>query len=320
MRRRVVPVAVALALLTPLMAGCSQGARQRLAGDVARAGAMTSRRVQAGRLAVTLRPTRIIGATQLVRQVRAGALASAAVAVDGRARRSAISGVGGTGTAVLFAPTVIYARRVTKSPSDRRQWDRLELKDLPDPQKPTFRELSEGAGPGELVAIDPVFLVDLLSGVLTGSAKVTSTLSDGSRLVDMNTSIAKAERKLRLDEATRKARKRLLTSIAVTGDIHHAQVVLRPDGSLASARFVLAEHPDKQTQLDLEAVLELAPMATGTAAPSLDLPRRETTVRVPALGTLKGAVKDQLAPQDAPRVTGVPGVTVSAGQPGEVGR
>jgi hypothetical protein len=288
---------LAIALLALVVAtSCSQGRKRDLADTVIRT-ANRDRGVLAGTMVVSFRPARIAGSDQLRAMVRGATLASLGVAVDRRTRTAAVTG-GGADRLVVYSPDTIYARRITRSPADKRLWARLELKKLEDAEitVPDLRELSQTSGPGDIAVIDPVFLTDLLAGVLTGSVKVKRTDETGSRLITFNTSISKAQRKFRLKESVRKERTQLLRSLAITGDIHPGEVVLRKDGSLAKARFSLGERPDKQTRINLDVELTFVP-----SAPKVDLaaPDRSTTVRVPELGTLKGTIRDRLLPPGA---------------------
>src|SRR5206468_3562872 len=116
---------------------------------------------------------------------------------------------------LLFEPTAIYARRVTKSPADKRLWSRLEFDQMRDVPMPKFTDFIRGASPGDIVVVSPVLVTDLLAGVLTGSVHQRGVDADGNRIVTFNTSISKANRKHRLKDDDKKARKNLLRSVAV---------------------------------------------------------------------------------------------------------
>jgi hypothetical protein len=266
-----------------------------------------------GALVFSMTPVRLPGAGQLGVQVRGGTLGSVGVAIDPGNRRGAFLMATDGHPIALFDPATAFVRRKTRSAADKRLWSRLELQRLPDISKPTFEQMTQGMKPGEVVVLDPVFLTELAAGVLTGSVKQVGVDTDGNRRLTFNTSISKAERKRHVKEDERKSRKKQLTSIAVTDDIHGGEAVLRKDGSLAGIKIVFAVRPDKQTRLDLEARLTLGPVAPGAPRPDMTLPGKDTTVRVPALGTLKGTLTDQLMPAGGAAVpTGVPGVSVGA--------
>ena len=301
--RRLLVVLVAVSLLA---GACSQGNRKRFGDALDRAAKLADKSVYAGQLSVALRPKNIplVGNASgeqvqsalggQFQGARGATLGQLAVTLDRAQRRAALSPSPGTKPIVLFDPAAVYARRVTRSAADRRKWARFEYERLPDITLPTMRELGQGAGPGDIAIIDPVFVTDLLRGALTGSIKLEKRSADGGRLLTFNTSISKAERKIKMDEKERKQRKKLLRSLAITGDIHHGEAILRPDGTISSVRMVFAEHPDKRTEIDLEATLTVVPVTPDDNVRAIALPSHDVTVRVPALTALKGAIKEQL--------------------------
>jgi hypothetical protein len=287
-------LAVALALCVFAGSACSQGNRQRLGDALSHAAKLTGNGTYVGQLVVVLRPKSFAGGAQAMQQAKGGTLGQFAVTLERGNRRAALSPKPGAQPIVLFDPETVYARRVTRSPYDRRKWARFEYQRQADVSVPTLQELGQAAGPGDVAVIDPVFVTDLLTGALTGSIKLEKTAQDGSRLVSFNTSISKAERKLKTDERERKQRKKLLRSLAITGDIHKAEAILRTDGTVSSVRVLFAEHPDKRTELDLETTLALVPVTAADNVAKLAPPNRDVTVRVPALADLKGTIKQQL--------------------------
>lgn len=294
MRRVALVIVLATAVVTS--ACSSQGERKQLADALTRSVKLADDQVYAGQLVVALRPRNIEGGPEQQQQVRGGTLGQLAVTLDRSQRRAALSPTPGAPPIVLFdAGTAVYARRVTRSEHDRRKWARLDYERLPDVDDvPSLRELGQATGPGDVAVIDPVFLTDLLRGVLTGSVKLQQTAADGSRLLTFNTSIDKAERKIRIDEADRKERAKLLRSLAITGDVHKGEAILRADGTVSSVRILLTERPDKRTAIDLEATLTLVPLTAEDRVPTLSPPSRDVTVRVPALAVLKGTIQEQL--------------------------
>lgn len=293
MRRVAILVAVMGVAVTS--AACSQGERKQLADALTRSVELADDQVYAGQLVVALRPRTIEGGPEQQQQVRAGTLGQLAVTLDRAKRRAALSPTPGAPPIVLFdAGTAVYARRVVRSEYDRRKWARLDYARLPDFDVPSLRELGQASGPGDVAVIDPVFLTDLLRGVLTGSVSVERTAQDGSRLLRFNTSIDKAERKIRIAEADRKERAKLLRSLAITGDVHKGEAILKADGTVSSLRIWLTERPDKRTAIDLEVTLTLVPLTAEDRVPALAPPSRDVTVRVPALAVLKGTIREQL--------------------------
>jgi len=293
MRRRVLLAVVAAAVFTT--GACSQGERKQLADALTRSVKLADDQVYAGQMVVALRPRNVSGGPEQQQQVRGGTLGQLAVTLDRSKRRAALSPTPGAPPIVLFdAGTAVYARRVTRSEYDRRKWARLDYARLPDFDVPSLRELGQASGPGDIAVIDPVFLTDLLRGVLTGSVELVRTAKDGSRLLTFNTSIDKAERKIRIDEADRKERAKLLRSLAITGDVHKGEAILKADGTVSSLRILLTERPDKRTAIDLEATLTLVPLTAEDRVPALAPPSRDVTVRVPALAALKGTIREQL--------------------------
>jgi hypothetical protein len=290
--RRLLVVVVALSLLA---GACSQGERKRLGDALAHSAKLTTASLYAGRISVSLRPKKVpTDGSQQLRITGTGTLGQLAVTLDRGRRRAAFSPAPGAAAIVLFDASAVYARRVTRSTADRRKWARFEYERLPDVDVPSIMELSQSAGPGDIAVLDPVFITDLLAGVLTGSIKLEKTDADGGRLLSFNTSISKAERKLKIDESDRKERKKLLRSLAITGDIQHGEAILRKDGTIASLRVAFASRPDKLTQLDFETTLTLVPATPDDNVRAIALPSRDVTVRVPALATLKGTIQHQL--------------------------
>ncbi len=297
---------VAVAVLVALVAGaCAQGERKRFGDALNHAAKLASHDVYAGQLVVSLRPKNIPGGESgqaalqsalgdRLAAARGATLGQLAVTLERGNRRASLSPSPGAPPIVLFDPATVYARRTTRSAADRRKWARFEYDRLPDVSEPTMRELGQGAGPGDIAIVDPVFLTDLLTGALTGSIKLEKKAADGSRLLSFNTSISKAERKIKMREDERKQRKKLLRSLAITGDIHHGEAILRTDGTVSSIRILFAEHPDKRTEFDLEATLTLVPVTAADSVKQIALPSRDVTVRVPALATLKGTIQQQL--------------------------
>jgi hypothetical protein len=217
---------------------------------------------------------------------------------------------------VLYEPGTIYARRITTSPADKRLWARLELDRLPDVKDlPSLRNLVELTGSGNVAVTSPVFLAELLSGVLTGSVRVRETDADGNRRITCNTSIAKAQREHHADDKAKDATKRLLRTLAIKDDIHGLEVVLRRDGTLGRVTFRLDERPDKLTRIALEATMTFGSAAAPDAGVDLAAPPRGSTVRVPSLSVLESTVSDQLSPRGAPRLPPTPGIDVVGTRP-----
>jgi len=290
--RRLLVVVVALSLLA---GACSQGERKRLGDALARSAKLANSTVYAGRIVVSLRPKKVpTGGTQQIRITGGGTLSQLAVTLDRGRRRAAFSPAPGALPIVLFDEAMVYGRRVTRSAADRRKWARFEYERLPDVDVPSVLELTDALSGGDVATFDPVFLTDLLAGVLTGSIKLEKTSADGNRLLSFNTSISKAERKLKIDESDRKERKKLLRSLAITGDIQPGEAILRKDGTLSSLRIHFGMRPDKLTELEYEATLKLVPVTPDDNVRAISFPGRDVTVRVPAFNTLKGTIQQQL--------------------------
>jgi hypothetical protein len=287
---------LAVVVVLSLFAGaCSQGDRKRLGDALAHSGKLTNAGLYAGQLVVSLRLKKVpTGGAQQMRITGGGTLGQLAVTLDRNRRRAAFSPSPGAPAIVLFDASNVYARRVTRSAADRRKWARFEYKRLPDVSVPSATQLTQDMSAGDVAVLDPVFLADLLTGVLTGSIKLRKTDADGGRLLSFNTSISKAERKLKIDERDRKERKKLLRSLAITGDIQRGEAILRKDGTLSSLRVHFAMRPDKLTVLEYETTLTLVPVTPDDNVRAVTLPGRDVTVRVPALATLKGTIQQQL--------------------------
>jgi len=283
---------------------CAQPRLEDLTRDLARSVPRTESARIGGSIAVRVTDVNVKGAPEADLQA-AGAqfglpvVAARFVAQPSRDRWAI---VGPTDTVGLANGRVIYARRKTNGPADKRPWVRLELERLDDIDVPELELLLANQDPGVLATLSPQFVLDLLHGVLTGSVK-ERTLKGGDRVVNFNTSIDKMERELKLSEDEKDDRERLLRASAITGDIFSGVARLRPDGSLSRLKLELREQPDKRTRVNLDVELNLD---AGPETPvSLIPPKRDATIRVGSLAALRASFTEQLSPQ---RVAGLPQV------------
>jgi hypothetical protein len=281
-----------------LLPGCSQGARADKADRVRNSVPRVTGEVVVGTLALDLRPVSVDRTRQLELARAARSLGSVTYAADAAAGRSAVRGRDGDPAVFLTAGRALFARRPAKTASERRPWLRVELEQLDEISLPSFTQLVEKAGPGDVVVVGPQLMIDLLAGVLTGSLKERPTAADGTTTFTFNVSVDKADRSLRRPEDERKDRAKVLRSLAITDDVHRGEAVLRTDGSLERLTIAFREHPDKQATLQLTAVLTAGPSAAGAAGLET-APDRATTVRVSTLTELRTTVSDRLRPAAA---------------------
>ena len=199
-----------------------------------------------------------------------------------------------SGKAPIFLDTgrSLYARRMTTSQRERRPWIRVDLKRINDTNKPTFTELLQQTNPGYIVVLSPQLMLDMLAGALTGSIKHVKDTSDGAQY-EFNVSVDKANRTLRLSENARKDRKKLLRTLAITGDIFKSTALIRADGSLAEFGITFRATPDRQATLNLVAELKTFPPG-GQALGRLRAPTSSETIRVNSVAEVQAAVRDQL--------------------------
>ena len=293
-RRGRIALAVWLGAFAIVGSGCSQPRLERLARDIARSVPRADDAVTTGRMTLTIDELKITGGLATA-TLPSSTLASARFAVQPGKGRGAVLGGEATPLVSLTHDRVLYARRKTKTKADRRPWVRLELDRLDDISKPRLEALIAQQNAGVLAVVSPLLVTDLLRGVLTGSIKQRQW-AGGVRHLTFNVSVDKANRELDLSEDARDDRERLLHALAITGDIFKATATLRPDGSLARLTLKLVERPDKQNHINL--LVEVVTDEAG-AAPALNPPAREATIRVGSLAELRGSILEQLAPTPA---------------------
>lgn len=294
-----IALAVWLGAFAIVGSGCSQPRLERLARDITRSVPRADGAVTTGRMTLTIDDINITGGAVLA-TIPSATLASTRFAVQPGRDRGAVLGGDASPVVVLTDERVVYARRKPQSKADKRPWVRLELNRLDDISKPRLEALIAQQNAGVLAVISPLFITDLLAGVLTGSVKQELVDAKGNRFLSFNVSVDKANRELELTDDERDDRTRLLRALAITGDIFKANATLRADGSLSRLVLRFTERPDR-----LSSVVVLAELITddaGTSAPPLDPPTRESTIRVGSLAELRGNIIEQLAP--APAVIG----------------
>jgi hypothetical protein len=129
-------------------------------------------------------------------------------------------------------------------------------------------------------AVNPVDLVRLSTGVLTGSIKRVGTTGDLTRY-DGNVSRDKAERKL--SEDAREVLDKEFTANAITRRVFPATFWLDKDGRLAILRIAMRQQLTNVDRADLTITLVLAPF---TKDVSIAAPSRTDSVTVSSLGQL----------------------------------
>lgn len=279
-------------VLVAATAGCSQAAREAEADSLRESIPLVEGQRIGGTFALRVRDVELSEGAP-TGGARAGSLGSVAFVADPGRRQSAVRARVGEPAVFLATDRSLYARRMTTSSSERRPWFRVDLDRLNDLDVPSLALLRDAAGPGMVAVVSPQLLVDLLSGVLTGSLEVGTPAPDGTKELTFNVSVDKANRSLRLSEDERDEREKVLRALAITGDIHAGTATLRPDGTLRRLTITFDQTPDKQTKLALTAEMLLGP-ATADSEDILAVPARERTVRVPTLPSIIAAVGEQL--------------------------
>lgn len=293
--RRVLRVAgtvAALGIVSALPAGCSLGDRAKQADRIVASVALLHRGDAAGAVSVALRrgsglptaPTAAGAATPPSLNPAAASpvpVAELALTLEVAKRRAAMRLIDPSATSdlIVFDDTASYVNRVAASASER-QWALLDFRDLSSKTKPSIQGVVANAGPPMFGLLNPVHVVELLNGVLTGSVRsLPATKVDGETLqhYKANLSLDDAERGLRLAETARDARRQALRVLAITGDILPAEVWLDAAGHLRRMQVTLKQHPTRRIEID---VLFTISLKAAGAVPAVVVPDPATVLSV----------------------------------------
>jgi hypothetical protein len=278
---------------------CSQPRLERVTQDLAHSVPRTGTARVGGAITIRVTNLHVKGAPQGVIPAALPQLPIAVARFVVQPGRDRAALIGPNDTIGLVDGRILYARRKTNGPADKRPWTRLELDRLDDIDVPSIELLMANQDPGALVTLSPQFILSLLRGVLTGSVKAKK-LPGGGRTISFNASVDKAQRAQKLSEDEKDDQERLLKAFAITGDIFGGKAELRSDGTLARMLLHLREQPNKQTRLDVDVDLDLT--AGPTTPVALTPPSHDVTIRVGSLAALRTNLIDALSP---PKVAGL---------------
>jgi hypothetical protein len=203
------------------------------------------------------------------------AAASAASALGVQSNLAAI--VAAATGAVLTAPaplpseaapttTTTAPRALRRTVQIVREWAAFDFSEIPDDDRTKH---------GGSFAINPVTLLRLTTGVLTGSIEPKGSYFKA------NVSRDKAERNLSEDE--RDVLDKMFTANAVTRRVFPAQFTLSPNGELTSFQVTLRQQLSSKDRADLTVNFQLRP---GQSAATIKRPARKGTVQVRSLNQL----------------------------------
>jgi hypothetical protein len=182
---------------------------------------------------------------------------------------------------VLFDGMDAYGRRYDAGERDARPWVRVDLEDLDDggsELSPTDDQPFIGA-----YAINPIALLDIAAGPLTGSIeRVGEEEIDGVAVTryDANFDIEKVlrdTRRGRWPEEKREALEDVLDVLAVRGTTHEGHVWLDADGNPRRFKLRLREEPIRKFLLDVIIQLDLTDIG-GTA--DVDVPTAQERIEI----------------------------------------
>ncbi|HUR77659.1 MAG TPA: hypothetical protein VMZ22_06915 [Acidimicrobiales bacterium] len=172
-----------------------------------------------------------------------------------------LDGAPGTSTTSTTA-----ARSLRRTTQILREWAAFDFAEIPD---------QDDTKHGGSFAINPVALLRLTTGVLTGSVERIS-----ARRFEANVSRDKAERNL--DEDEREVLDKMFTANAVTRRVFPAQFGFGADGRLTSFEITLRQQLSSKDRADLTATFRLR----GSSSTQITQPPRRGTVNVDTLGQL----------------------------------
>lgn len=154
-----------------------------------------------------------------------------------------------------------YGRRWSAGPRDARPWVRVDGTDINEGDE---LDPTEDAPSFFAFAINPVLLVDLIAGPLSGSVEKvgTETISDVETThytanFDID-KVMKTTRRSRFPEDTRKAFEDVLDVLAVSGKIHEGEVWIDAQGRPRQFTIRLKEEPIKHFVIEHTITLRLA--------------------------------------------------------------
>jgi hypothetical protein len=183
------------------------------------------------------------------------------------------------GTDVTAPPeptTTTAPSALRRTPRIPRQWIAFDYDALDD------KDTTKRAGS---LAINPVLLLELTRGVLTGSLERVATDEPGLTLYEANVNRDKAER--RLSEERRKLIDKIYVANAVSKRTFPARIWLDDDGNLRRFEVTLRQALNNIDRADLLVTIDVSGVRDGGPIPK---PDSKATASVGSLGQLVTAV------------------------------
>jgi hypothetical protein len=200
---------------------------------------------------------------------------------------------GATEATRIYAGTTIYARRAAQTAANKTQrpWVRLDLTGI-DPDEidnsqvelaDAFRRIQQTAG-----FDNPLFLLRLLRGALSGSVKVAGHENVGGVPTTHFTLNLDREKALRDDdEQVQDAYESIFKTIFATGTVFPGEVWLDQQGLPRRYSMTLKSKLRRRSIADLRLTVELSDVGQPVDIP---LPTKSETVKVEGLGGLAQAI------------------------------
>jgi hypothetical protein len=167
--------------------------------------------------------------------------------------------------AVVLDGTRILVRRATTSGISSRRWVALDLATVDEVSEPDGDDFSQNSGMVMVAFPGPLQLVELLAGTLTGSTKRA-----GPATYVANLSREKANRELDLGDRAVEVRDNALRLIAVTDEVHPAQITLDAEGRPASFDVRLRPHFRADRDVEVRVTTRLAYERATVAIPAAE--------------------------------------------------
>ena len=179
-------------------------------------------------------------------------------------------------TAPPESTTTTAQSALRRTPRIPRQWIAFDYGGLDD------KDTTKRAGS---LAINPVLLLELTRGVLTGSLEQVATEEPGLTLYEANVNRDKAER--RLSEERRKLIDKIYVANAVSKRTFPARIWLDDDGNLRRFEVTLRQALNNIDRADLLVTIDVSGVRDGAPIPK---PDSKATASVGSLGQLVTAV------------------------------
>lgn len=201
----------------------------------------------------------------------------AAIVANFSGQAAAAQATPGTEVTAPPEPTTTTApSALRRTPRIPRQWIAFDYDALDD------KDTTKRAGS---LAINPVLLLELTRGVLTGSLERVATDEPGLTLYEANVNRDKAER--RLSEERRKLIDKIYVANAVSKRTFPARIWLDDSGNLRRFEVTLRQALNNIDRADLRVTIDVSGVRDGGPIPE---PDSKATASVASLGQLVTAV------------------------------